>query len=110
MERGRPHAGDVYASGRGRVRSVLSPEEIKRINGEGVGLGKKGGFSPAAIVDISKNAKKLWQDALSRRGGALSIAKPYFSSRLLEKMRQAGQLGPGGMASLAYKRMIDIFI
>ena len=110
MERGRPHSGGVYSSGRGRVRSVLSPEEIKRINSESVHLGKKGGFSPAAIVDISSNAKKLWQEAINRRGGALNIAKPYFSSRLLEKMRQAGQLGPGGMASLAYKRMIDIFI
>ncbi|MDR2005671.1 MAG: hypothetical protein LBP78_00275 [Acidaminococcales bacterium] len=110
MERGHSNSGGVYSSGRGRVRSVLTPEEIQRINNESARLGKKGGFSPAAIVDISSNAKKLWQDDLNRRGGTLNIAKPYFSSRLLDKMRQAGQLGPGGLASLAYKRMIDIFI
>ncbi|MDR3349672.1 MAG: hypothetical protein LBO03_08810 [Acidaminococcales bacterium] len=110
MERGHSQPGGVYSPGRGRVRSVLTPEEVQRINGESARLGKRGGFSPAAIVDISNNARRLWQDDLNRRGGALSIAKPYFSSRLLDKMRRAGQLGPGGLASLAYKRMVDIFI
>jgi hypothetical protein len=92
------------------MRPVLTPEEIKRINAESGHPVKRGGFSPAAIVDISNNAKRLWQDNLKKRGGVLNIAKPYFSSRLLEKMKEAGRLGPGGMASLAYKRVIDIFV
>lgn len=100
----------VYSSSRKRAQSVLTAEEVRQINEESQHLGKRQGFSPAAIVDISKNAKKLWQEALEKRGGMMKIAKPYFSSRMLEKMKEAGQLGEGGMVSLAYKKMIDIFV
>ncbi len=107
---GRSKSNTSNVSDRRRVQSTLSAEEINQINQETRYLGKKSGFSPAAIVDISNNAKRLWQEALERRGGILNIAKPYFSSRLLEKMKEAGQLGPSGLASMAYKRMVDIFI
>ena len=110
MKRGGQDSQKVYSSSRKRAQSVLTAEEVRQINEESQHLGRRPGFSPAAIVDISKNAKKLWQDALEKRGGIMKIAKPYFSSRLLEKMKEAGQLGEGGMVSLAYKKMIDIFI
>jgi hypothetical protein len=98
----------LYASS-ARRRSPAAPEEARNIDAGKVKAGRRE-FSPAAIVDISKNAQKLWQESVARRGHPLTIAKPYFSSRLLEKMRKAGQLGPGGLASLAYKRMVDIFV
>lgn len=110
MNRGGQDPQNVYSSSRRRTQSVLTADEVRQINEESQHLGKRPGFSPAAIVDISKNAKKLWQEALEKRGGMMKIAKPYFSSRLLEKMKEAGQLGDGGMVSLAYKKMIDIFI
>ena len=111
MDKGQSSSGGVYSSGgRRRVGSVLTAEEARRIDEENKMLGRKDSFSPAAIVDISKNAKRLWQQALEKRGGVMNIAKPYFSSRLLDKMRQAGQLGEGGLVSMAYKKMIDIFI
>lgn len=97
-------------SGRRRVQPTLSADEISRINAESENIGKKDAFSPAVIVDISKGAKKLWQEALEKRGGIMNIAKPYFSSKLLDKLKEAGELGPSGIASLAYKRMVDIFV
>jgi len=109
MERGQANQGGIYSERR-RVRSVLTPEEVRKINEESIRLGKKSGFSPAAIVDISNNAKRLWREQLEKSGGIMKIAKPYFSSRLLDKMRAAGQLGAGGLASMAYRRMVDVFI
>ena len=108
-EKGQSMSGGV-SSGRRRIGAVLSAEEARMIDEENKLLGRKDPYTPAAIVDISKNAKKLWQQALEKRGGIMNIAKPYFSSKLLDKMKQTGQLGEGGLASLAYKKMIDIFI
>lgn len=109
MDKGGSSSGSVH-SGRRRVQPTIAAEEARRIDEENRMLGKRDSFSPAAIVDISKNAKRLWQQALEKRGGVLNIAKPYFSSRLLDKMRAAGQLGDGGIVSMAYKKMVDIFI
>ena len=110
MDSSRAGSDGVYTSSRKQIKT-LSAEELRRINDESRNVGiKRDKFSPAVVVDISKNAKKLWQDALEKRGGIMNIAKPYFSSRLLDKMREAGELGPSGVASLAYRRMVDIFI
>lgn len=109
MDKGGSSSGGI-STGRRRAQSVITAEEARRIDEENRMLGRKDTFSPAAIVDISKNGKKLWQQALEKRGGVLNIAKPYFSSRLLDKMRAAGQLGEGGLVSMAYKKMIDIFV
>lgn len=109
MQQGSSRSGQNI-SGRRRVQSTLSAEEISKINAESQNIGKKDEFSPAVIVDISKSAKRLWQEALEKRGGIMNIAKPYFSSKLLDKLKEAGELGPSGIASLAYKRMVDIFI
>ncbi len=109
LNRGQTQAGHIYSGGRRRTQPALSAEEAKRVSSE-TRLPGSGAFSPAVIVDISKNAKRLWQDALEKQGGVMNIAKPYFSSRLLDKMREAGALGPSGIASMAYKRMVDIFI
>ena len=110
LNKGNSQSGQVYSSGRRRTQPALSSDEARRIGSENRIVSGREAFSPAAIVDISKNARRLWQDALAKRGGIMNIAKPYFSSRLLEKMKQAGELGPSGIASLAYKRMVDIFV
>ncbi len=109
LNKGSTSSGQVYSGSRRRVGEVMSAEEASRIGRE-TRLAGDGTFSPAAIVDISKNARRLWQETLDKRGGIMNIVKPYFSSRLLEKMREAGALGPTGMASMAYKRMVDIFV